>query len=66
MTDHPYTDTAPWVDDAIRRITHDPDQDGPVQPIATGYTGNLFEPNGRITRAQATRMVCRSVGTAAC
>lgn len=64
--DHPYTDTAPWVDDAIRRITHDPDQDGPVQPIATGYTGNLFEPNGRITRAQATRMVCRSVGTAAC
>jgi len=64
--DHAFTDSPPWVHDAIRWIAHDPDQDGPAQPIATGYPDNLFKPHDDITRAEAVRMVCRSVGPASC
>jgi hypothetical protein len=64
--DHPFTDVDAWVDDAVRWITHDPDGDGPTQPVATGYPDNLFRPDTGTTRAQTTRMVCRTEGTAPC
>jgi hypothetical protein len=64
--DHPFTDVAAWVDEAVRWIAQDPDGVGPGQAHATGYPGNLFKPDIDITRAQITRMVCRIVGTAPC
>jgi hypothetical protein len=57
--DHPFTDVAPWADDAVRWITHDPDGTGPLEPIAAGYTDNTFRPNDPITRAQVARMLYR-------
>ena len=58
--DHTLTDvTTPWITDAVRWITHDPDGTGPVEPIATGFDDNTFRPSDPITRAQVARMLYR-------
>ena len=57
--DHGLTDVPGWVDEAVRWALHDPDGNGPLEQIATGYSDNTFRPNRDITRAQVMRMIYR-------
>jgi hypothetical protein len=55
----PFSDVPAWVDDAVRWIVHDPDGDGPLEPIATGYPNGTYRPTVDITRAAVARMLER-------
>lgn len=55
---NPFPDSLPWVDDAARWAAHDPDGDGPLEPIIAGIDGQL-KPGDPITRAQVARMLFR-------
>jgi hypothetical protein len=43
----------------VRWIVHDPDGDGPQEPIMTGYPDDTFRPEGRVSRATFVSMLRR-------
>lgn len=58
--EHAFTDSAAWVEGAIRWITSPVNA---VEPIMTGITPTTFKPNDNITRAQVTRLLYREAGS---
>ena len=60
--DHGFWDVPQWIDDAVRWAAHDPDGDGPAQPVMTGFRDGSFRPDEDITRGQWTRLQFRSAG----
>ena len=59
---HPFTDVPLWVEEAVNWIT-DSDNE---PPHATGHPDGTYRPGDAISRAEATRMACRILGTATC
>ena len=57
---HPFSDVPGWLADAVNWAAHDPDGGGAAQPIMTGYPDGTFRDTLDITRAQTTRLVCRT------
>lgn len=55
----PFDDVPPWLDLAVRWIADDPDDGGPLEPIATGYADDTFRDRNPITRAAVARMLQR-------
>ena len=61
---HGFGDVPPWVDDAVRWAATDPDDDGPLQPVISGFPDGTFRPDASITRGEWTRMQHRIAGEA--
>ena len=57
---HSFGDVPAWLAHAVSWATHDPDAAGSQQPLMTGYPDNTFRPDTTISRAQTTRLVCRT------
>ena len=57
--DHSLTDVPPWLTDSVNWLAHDPDDEGPLEPIAVGYPDNTFRPDEPASRAQVVRMLQR-------
>jgi hypothetical protein len=55
----PFSDVPRWLDDAVRWIADDPDDGGPLEPIATGYGNGTYRQQNPITRAAVARMLQR-------
>jgi subtilisin family serine protease len=57
--DAPFTDVPLWLTQAVDWISDDPDDGGPLEPVATGYDDNTFRDRVAITRAEVSRMLQR-------
>jgi uncharacterized repeat protein (TIGR01451 family) len=56
---HTFTDVPAWVADPVAWAAHDPDAEGPQEPLITGRTPTRFAPGEDITRAQVARFLYR-------
>jgi hypothetical protein len=63
LPSHGLSDVPPWVEDAVTWAAHDPDGDGPLEPVIAGFRDGTFRPDDPITRAQVVRLLYRHAGS---